>query len=66
MAALFDGLCHKLCYRRFKGILCVNFCTLLDEGIVNEKSGTFEEISSYKLVNIEHFAKLHICKINQP
>ena len=37
----------------------MNFCTLLDEGTVNETSATFEEINSYKMVTIEHFAKLH-------
>ena len=42
------------------------FSTLLYEGTVNEKSASFEEISWYNSVNIEHFGKLHFWKISQP
>ena len=39
----------------------MNFCTLLDEGIVNEKSGTFEEISIGVRANIHLGGQTEFC-----
>ena len=66
MAAYLVVSAIKCVINVFKGILSVHFCTLLYEGTVNEKSTSFEEISRYNSVNIEHFGKLHFCKISQP